>query len=107
MGFLWLNSVKKMLIINFYDKTKEKIGTTFIDRDEIKLIEVNKEEMVIEFYDMEPLYFGIISLEDMTEKVKKYMLSETTIFELEVFVKKELGEEIDKIFLKSVDINEE
>ena len=89
-----------MLIINFFTKNKEKIGTTFIDRDEIKLIEVNKEEMVIEFYDMEPLYFGIISLEDMTEKVKKYMLSEAGVFELEVYVKKKIGEEIDELFLK-------
>ena len=83
-----------MLIINFHNKTKEKIGTTFIDRDEIKLIEVNKEELVIEFYDMEPLYFGIISLEDMTEKVKKYMLSEAGVLELEVYVKKKIGEEL-------------
>ena len=90
-----------MLIINFYHANKEKIGTTFIDRNEIKLIEVNKEEKVIEFYDMEPLYFEITSLEEMTEKVKKYMLSETTIFELEVFVKKEIGEELVEIFFKS------
>jgi len=96
-----------MLIINFYDKTKEKIGTTFIDRDEIKLIEVNKEEMVIEFYDMEPLYFGIISLEDMTSKVKKYMLCEANVFELEVYIKKKIREELDELFLKSGDINEE
>ena len=96
-----------MLIINFYDKTKEKIGTTFIDRNEIKLIEVNKEEMVIEFYDMEPLYFEITSLEEMTEKVKKYMLSEAGVLELEVYVKKKIGEEIDELFLKSGDINEE
>ena len=89
-----------MLIINFFTKNKEKIGTTFIDRDEIKLIEVNKEEMVIEFYDMEPLYFGIISLEDMTEKVKKYMLSEAGVLELEVYEKKKIGEEIDELFLK-------
>ena len=95
-----------MLIINFFTKNKEKIGTTFIDRDEIKLIEVNKEEMVIEFYDMEPLYFGIISLEDMTEKVKKYMLSEAGVFELEVYVKKKIGEEIDELFLKSSDVDE-
>ena len=95
-----------MLIINFYDKTKEKIGTTFIDRNEIKLIEVNKEEMVIEFYDMEPLYFGIISLEDMTEKVKKYMLSEAGVLELEVYEKKKIGEEIDELFLKSSDVDE-
>jgi len=95
-----------MLIINFYDKTKEKIGTTFIDRDEIKLIEVNKEEMVIEFYDMEPLYFGIISLEDMTEKVKKYMLSEAGVLELEAYIKKKIGEEIDELFLKSSDVDE-
>ena len=89
-----------MLIINFYDKTKEKIGTTFIDRDEIKLIEVNKEELVIEFYDIEPLYFEIKSVEEMTEKVKKYMLSEAGVFELEVYVKKKIGEEIDELFLK-------
>ncbi|OQC43370.1 MAG: hypothetical protein BWX59_02474 [Bacteroidetes bacterium ADurb.Bin028] len=96
-----------MLIINFYNKTKEKIGTTFIDRDEVKLIEVNKEELVIEFYDMEPLYFEITSLEDMTEKVKKYMLSEAGVLELEAYVKKKIGEEIDELFLKSGDINEE
>lgn len=96
-----------MLIINFYDKTKEKIGTTFIDRNEIKLIEVNKEEMVIEFYDMEPLYFGIISLEEMTEKVKKYMLSEAGVLELEAYIKKKIREELDELFLKSGDINEE
>lgn len=96
-----------MLIINFYNKTKEKIGTTFIDRDEIKLIEVNKEEMVIEFYDMEPLYFGITSLEEMTEKVKKYMLSEAGVFELEVYIKKKMGEELDELFLKSGDVDEE
>ena len=96
-----------MLIINFYDKTKEKIGTTFIDRDEIKLIEVNKEELVIEFYDMEPLYFEITSLEEMTEKVKKYMLSEAGVLELEAYIKKKIGEEIDELFLKSGDINEE
>jgi len=83
-----------MLIINFHNKTKEKIGTTFIDRDEIKLIEVNKEELVIEFYDMEPLYFEITSLEEMTEKVKKYMLSEAGVLELEVYVKKKIGEEL-------------
>jgi len=96
-----------MLILNFYHANKENIGTTFIDRNEIKLIEVNKEEMVIEFYDMEPLYFGIISLEEMTEKVKKYMLSEAGVLELEVYVKKKIGEEIDELFLKSGDINEE
>ncbi len=95
-----------MLIINFYDKTKEKKGTTFIDRDEIKLIEVNKEEMVIEFYDMEPLYFGIISLEEMTEKVKKYMLSEAGVLELEAYIKKKIGEELDELFLKSSDVDE-
>lgn len=96
-----------MLIINFYHANKEKIGTTFIDRDEIKLIEVNKEELVIEFYDIEPLYFEIKSVEEMTEKVKKYMLSEAGVFELEVFVKKELGEEIDELFLKSGDVDEQ
>ena len=96
-----------MLIINFHNKTKEKIGTTFIDRDEIKLIEVNKEELVIEFYDMEPLYFEITSLEEMTEKVKKYMLSEAGVLELEAYVKKKIGEELDELFLKSGDINEE
>lgn len=95
-----------MLIINFYHANKENIGTIFISREQIKLIEVNKEELVIEFYDMEELYFSIRSMEEIKEKVKKYMLSETTIFELEVFVKKELGEEIDKIFLKSGDVNE-
>ena len=95
-----------MLIINFFNKSKEKIGTTFIDRDEIKLIEVNKEEMVIEFYDMEPLYFGIISLEEMTEKVKKYMLSEAGVLELEAYIKKKIGEEIDELFLKSSDVDE-
>jgi len=89
-----------MLIINFYDKTKEKIGTTFIDRDEIKLIEVNKEELVIEFYNIETLYFEIISLEDMTEKVKKYMLSEAGVLELEVYIKKKIREELDELFLK-------
>ena len=96
-----------MLIINFYDKTKEKIGTTFIDRDEIKLIEVNKEELVIEFYDIEPLYFEIKSVEEMTEKVKKYMLSEAGVLELEAYIKKNIGEELDELFLKSGDINEE
>ena len=89
-----------MLIINFYDKTKEKIGTTFIDRDEIKLIEVNKEELVIEFYNIETLYFEITSLEDMTEKVKKYMLSEAGVLELEVYIKKKIREELDELFLK-------
>jgi len=89
-----------MLIINFYDKTKEKIGTTFIDRDEIKLIEVNKEELVIEFYNIETLYFEIISLEEMTEKVKKYMLSEAGVLELEVYIKKKIREELDELFLK-------
>jgi len=96
-----------MLIINFYDKTKEKIGTTFIDRDEIKLIEVNKEELVIEFQNIETLYFEITSREEMTEKVKKYMLSEAGVLELEVYIKKKIGEEIDELFLKSGDINEE
>lgn len=96
-----------MLIINFYDKTKEKKGTTFIDRDEIKLIEVNKEELVIEFYNIETLYFEIRSLEEMTEKVKKYMLSEAGVLELEAYIKKKIGEEIDELFLKSGDINEE
>ena len=96
-----------MLIINFFTKNKEKIGTTFIDRDEIKLVEVNKEEMVIEFYDMEPLYFGITSLEEMTEKVKKYMLSEAGVLELEAYIKKKIGEEIDELFLKSSDVDEE
>jgi len=96
-----------MLIINFYDKTKEKIGTTFIDRDEIKLIEVNKEELVIEFYDIEPLYFEIKSVEEMTEKVKKYMLSEAGVLELEAYIKKNIGEELDELFLKSGDVDEE
>lgn len=96
-----------MLIINFFNKSKEKIGTTFIDRDEIKLIEVNKEEMVIEFYNIETLYFEIRSLEEMTEKVKKYMLSEAGVLELEAYIKKKIGEEIDELFLKSGDINEE
>ncbi len=96
-----------MLIINFYDKTKEKKGTTFIDRDEIKLIEVNKEELVIEFYNIETLYFEIRSLEEMTEKVKKYMLSEAGVLELEAYIKKKIGEELDELFLKSGDINEE
>jgi len=95
-----------MLIINFFDKTKEKIGTTFIDRDEIKLIEVNKEELVIEFYNIETLYFEITSLEDMTEKVKKYMLSEAGVFELESYIKKNIGEELDELFLKSGDVDE-
>ena len=99
--------MKKMLIINFYDKTKEKIGTTFIDRDEIKLIEVNKEELVIEFYDIEPLYFEIKSVEEMTEKVKKYMLSEAGVLELEAYIKKNIGEELDELFLKSGDVDEE
>jgi len=91
-----------MLIINFFDKTKEKIGTTFIDRNEIKLIEVNKEELVIEFYDIEPLYFEIKSVEEMTEKIKKYMLSEAEaeVLELEVYVKKKIREELDELFLK-------
>ena len=96
-----------MLIINFYDKTKEKKGTTFIDRDEIKLIEVNKEELVIEFYNIETLYFEITSREEMTEKVKKYMLSEAGVLELEVYIKKKIREELDELFLKSGDINEE
>ena len=77
-----------MLLINFYHANKENIGTIFISREQIKLIEVNKEELVIEFYDMEELYFSINSMEEIKEKVKKYMLSETNIFELEVFVKK-------------------
>ena len=94
-----------MLIINFYDKTKEKKGTTFIDRDEIKLIEVNKEELVIEFYNIETLYFEITSLEEMTEKVKKYMLSEAGVLELEAYVKKKIGEELDELFLNRGDPN--
>jgi len=56
---------------------------------------------------MEPLYFGIISLEDMTSKVKKYMLCEANVFELEVYIKKKIREELDELFLKSGDINEE
>ena len=96
-----------MLIINFCDKTKEKIGTTFIDRDEIKLIEVNKEELVIEFQNIETLYFEITSREEMTEKVKKYMLSEAGVLELEAYIKKKIGEELDELFLNSGDINEE
>lgn len=94
-----------MLIINFYNKTKEKIGTTFIDRDEIKLIEVNKEELVIEFYNIETLYFEITSREEMTEKVKKYMLSEAGVLELEAYVKKKIGEELDELFLNRGDPN--
>ena len=95
-----------MLLINFYHANRENIGTIFISREQVKLIEVNKEELVVEFYDMEELHFSIKSMEEIKEKVKKYMLSETTIFELEVFVKKELGEEIDKIFLKNGNVNE-
>lgn len=92
-----------MLLINFYHANRENIGTIFISREQVKLIEVNKEELVIEFYDMEELYFSIRSMEEIKEKVKKYMLSETNIFELEVFVKKELGEELEELFSKSGD----
>ena len=94
-----------MLIINFYDKTKEKKGTTFIDRDEIKLIEVNKEELVIEFQNIETLYFEITSREEMTEKVKKYMLSEAGVLELEAYIKKKIWEELDELFLNRGDPN--
>ena len=43
----------------------------------------------------------------MTEKVKKYVLSEAGVFELEAYIKKKIGEELDELFLKSGDINEE
>ena len=72
-----------------------------------KLIEVNKEEMVIEFYNIETLYFEITSLEEMTEKVKKYMLSEAGVLELEAYIKKKIGEEIDELFLKGGDVDEQ
>jgi len=55
---------------------------------------------VIEFYNIETLYFEIISLEEMTEKVKKYMLSEAGVLELEVYIKKKIREELDELFLK-------
>jgi len=95
-----------MLILNFYSTNKENIGTIFICREQVKLIEVNKEELVIEFYDMEELYFSIRSMEEIKEKVKKYMLSKALILELDLLVKRDLNEEIDKIFLKSGDSGE-
>jgi len=43
----------------------------------------------------------------MTEKVKKYMLSEAGVLELEVYIKKKIREELDELFLKRWCNNEE
>ena len=95
-----------MLILNFYNTKKEKIGATLINKEEIRSMRINKKAITIEFYDAESLDFEINSMEEMIDKAKKYMLSKTGIFELEVVIKRGLGEEIDKIFLKSGDVNE-
>ena len=65
------------------------------------------EELIFkpEFYNIETLYFEITSLEEMTEKVKKYMLSEAGVLELEAYIKKKIGEEIDELFLNRGDPN--
>jgi len=90
-----------MLILNFYNTKKEKIGSTLINKEEIRSMRINKKAITIEFYDAESLDFEINSMEEMIDKAKKYMLSKTGIFELEVVIKRGLGEELDKIFLKS------
>ena len=48
---------------------------------------------------------GILGERSMTEKVKKYMLSEAGVLELEAYVKKKIGEELDELFLNRGDPN--
>ncbi len=90
-----------MLILNFYNTKKEKIGATLINKEEIRSMRINKKAITIEFYDAESLDFEINSMEEMIDKAKKYMLSKALILELDLLVKRDLNEEIDKIFLKS------